>query len=201
MKLSSDESELIVRDAAAWRAWLGSHHAEPEGVWLVLAKKGTVEPTSLGYDDALDEALCHGWIDGQVKRRDETTYKQRFTPRRRRSPWSKRNVEIAERLISEGRMQPAGHAEIERAKSDGRWEAAYAGPATIEVPDDLAKALAANPDAQAMFEQLTKQNRYAVLYRVTTAKRAETRERRIGEFVAMLARGETPYPQKRRSDL
>ena len=98
-------------------------------------------------------------------------------------------------------MQPAGHAEIERAKSDGRWEAAYAGPATIEVPDDLAKALAANPDAQAMFEQLTKQNRYAVLYRVTTAKRAETRERRIGEFVAMLARGETPYPQKRRSDV
>ena len=200
MKLSSDESELIVRDAAAWRAWLAEHHAEPEGVWLVLAKKGTVEPTSLGYDDALEEALCHGWIDGQVKRRDDTTYRQRFTPRRKRSPWSKRNVGIAERLVSEGRMHPAGHAEVERAKSDGRWDAAYAGPATIEVPEDLAAALAAEPKAQELFEQLTSQNRYAVLYRVTTARRAETRRRRIEEFVAMLARGETPYPQKRRAD-
>ena len=149
------EAELIVRDAAAWRAWLAEHHAEPEGVWLVLAKKGTVEPTSLSYDDALEEALCHGWIDGQVQRRDETTYKQRFTPRRKRSPWSKRNVGIAERLVSEGRMHEAGYAEIERAKSDGRWDAAYAGPATIEVPEDLAAALAAEPKAQAMFELLT----------------------------------------------
>ncbi len=200
MKLSSDESELIVRDAAAWRAWLAEHNAEPEGVWLVLAKKGTVEPTSLGYDDALEGALCHGWIDGQVKRRDDTTYRQRFTPRRKRSPWSKRNVGIAERLVSEGRMHPAGHAEVERAKSDGRWDAAYAGPATIEVPEDLAAALAAEPKAQELFEQLTSQNRYAVLYRVTTARRAETRRRRIEEFVAMLARGETPHPQKRRAD-
>jgi uncharacterized protein YdeI (YjbR/CyaY-like superfamily) len=200
VKLSSDGSELIVRDAAAWRAWLAEHHAEPDGVWLVLAKKGTVEPTSLGYDDALEEALCHGWIDGQVLRRDETTYKQRFTPRRKRSPWSKRNVGIADRLAAEGRMHAAGLAEIERAKSDGRWETAYAGPATIEVPDDLAQALAASPKAQAMFEVLTKQNRYAVLYRVTTAKRADARARRIDEFVAMLARGETPYPQKRRPD-
>jgi len=201
VKLSSDGSELIVPDAAAWRTWLAEHHAEPDGVWLVLAKKGTVEPTSLGYDDALEEALCHGWIDGQVRRRDETTYKQRFTPRRNRSPWSKRNVGIAERLDEEGRMHPAGQAEIERAKSDGRWEAAYAGPATIEVPGDLAAALAAEPKAKELFERLTSQNRYAVLYRVTTAKRAETRERRVREFVAMLARGETPYPQKRRSDV
>jgi uncharacterized protein YdeI (YjbR/CyaY-like superfamily) len=199
-KLSTAESELIVRDAAAWRAWLAEHHAEPEGVWLVLAKKGTVEPTSLGYDDALEEALCHGWIDGQVRRRDETTYKQRFTPRRARSQWSKRNVGIAERLVAEGRMHPGGHAEIERAKADGRWDAAYGGPATIEVPEDLAEALATSPKALHMFERLTRQNRYAVLYRVTTAKRAETRRRRIDEFVAMLARGETPYPQKRRAD-
>jgi uncharacterized protein YdeI (YjbR/CyaY-like superfamily) len=197
---SSAGSELIVRDGAAWRAWLGKHHAEPEGVWLVLAKKGTVDPTSLSYDDALEEALCHGWIDGQARRRDETTYKQRFTLRRKRSPWSKRNVGIAERLVAEGRMHPAGHAEIERAKSDGRWDAAYAGPATIEIPEDLAAALAAEPKAQAMFDRLTSQNRYAVLYRVTTAKRAETRRRRIDGFVAMLARGETPYPQKRRAD-
>jgi uncharacterized protein YdeI (YjbR/CyaY-like superfamily) len=199
MKNSTPDSELVVRDVRAWRAWLRKHHAEPDGVWLVLAKKGTREPTSLTYDEALEEALCHGWIDGQVRRRDDDTYRQRFTPRRARSPWSKRNVGIAERLVAEGRMQPAGAAEVERAKADGRWEAAYAGPATIEVPDDLAAALAAEPKAPALFDVLTSQNRYAVLYRVTTAKRADTRSRRIAEFVAMLARGETPYPQQRRA--
>ncbi len=189
--------ELIVGDAAAWRAWLAAHHGEVDGVWLVLAKKGTTEPTTVTHDQALEEALCFGWIDGQARGRDAATSLQRFTPRRRRSSWSKRNVGIAERLIAEGRMQPAGIAEVERAKTDGRWEAAYAGPATIEVPPDLAAALAAEPRAQAMFEILTSQNRYSVLYRVTTAKRAETRARRIEQFVAMLARGETPYPQKR----
>jgi uncharacterized protein YdeI (YjbR/CyaY-like superfamily) len=198
VELSSADSDLLLRDAADWRAWLDAHHAESDGVWLVLAKKGTVRPTRLTYDDALEEALCHGWIDGQVRRRDEATYRQRFTPRRARSPWSKRNVGLAERLVAEGRMQPAGAAEIERAKADGRWEAAYAGPATIEVPDDLAAALAAEPRAKAMFDALTSRNRYAVLYRVTTAKRADTRARRIEQFVAMLARGETPYPQRRR---
>lgn len=184
-------------DGAAWRAWLREHHDTPAGVWLVLAKKGTTEPTNLTYDQALEEALCHGWIDGQGRRRDEATSLQRFTPRRPRSSWSKRNVAIAERLIAEGRMHPAGIAEVGRAKADGRWEAAYAGSASIEVPPDLAKALAAEPRAQAMFEILTRQNQYAVLYRITTAKRAETRARRIEQFVAMLARGEAPYPQKR----
>jgi uncharacterized protein YdeI (YjbR/CyaY-like superfamily) len=188
--------ELIVSDAAAWRVWLGKHHANPAGVWLVLAKKGTEEPTSLTYDQALEEALCHGWIDGQARRRDETTYRQRFTPRRRRSSWSKRNTGIAERLLAEQRMHPAGVAEVERAKTDGRWDAAYAGPKSIEVPPDLAEALAAEPGAQTMFEGLTSQNRYAVLYRIATAKRADTRARRIGEFVAMLGRGETIHPQK-----
>jgi uncharacterized protein YdeI (YjbR/CyaY-like superfamily) len=189
--------ELIVSDAAAWRSWLGQHHTDQAGVWLVLAKKGTEKPTSLTYDQALEEALCHGWIDGQSRRRDETTYRQRFTPRRKRSAWSKRNTRLADRLRAEGRMHPAGHAEVERAKADGRWDAAYAGPASIEVPPDLAEALAAAPKAQAMFETLNGQNRYAVLYRVVTAKRADTRARRIQEFVAMLARGETVYPQKR----
>jgi uncharacterized protein YdeI (YjbR/CyaY-like superfamily) len=188
--------ELVVKNAAAWRAWLRKRHDEPEGVWLVLAKKGTKTPTSLTYDDALEEALCHGWIDGQVRRRDDATYLQRFTPRRRRSPWSQRNVGIAERLLAEGRMHSAGVAEIERAKEDGRWQAAYPGSAAIEVPADLAAALAAEPKAKAMFERLNSRNRYAVLYRVTTAKRAETRARRIEEYVAMLARGETVYPQK-----
>jgi uncharacterized protein YdeI (YjbR/CyaY-like superfamily) len=191
--------ELIVRDAAAWRAWLAKHHANPAGVWLVLAKKGTEQPTSLTYDQALEEALCHGWIDGQVRRRDEATYRQRFTPRRRQSAWSKRNTGIAERLLAEGRMHPAGAAEIERAKADGRWDAAYAGPAAIEVPPDLAEALAAEPRARSMFESLNSQNRYAVLYRIATAKRADTRARRIEEFVAMLARGETVYPKKPRA--
>ena len=190
--------ELIVRDAAAWRTWLANHHADPTGVWLVLAKKGTEKPTSLTYDQALEEALCHGWIDGQAGRRDESTYRQRFSPRRRRSAWSKRNTGIAERLIAEERMHPAGHAEVERAKADGRWEAAYAGPASMEVSADLAEALAAEPKAQAMFEGLNSQNRYAILYRIATAKRADTRARRIREFVAMLARGETVHPQKRR---
>jgi len=189
--------ELIVRDAEAWRTWLAKHHADPAGVWLVLAKKGTEKPTSLTHDQALEEALCHGWIDGQAGRRDDTTYRQRFTPRRKRSAWSKRNTGIAERLEEEGRMHPAGRAEVERARADGRWDAAYAGPASIEVPPDLTEALAAEPKAQAMFEALNSQNRYAVLYRVATAKRAETRARKIEQFVAMLARGETIYPQRR----
>ena len=195
--MAAEQPELIVRDPDEWRAWLREHHGDPAGVWLVLAKKGTVEPTSLTYDQALEEALCHGWIDGQVGRRDEATYRQRFTPRRPRSTWSKRNTGLAERLVAEGRMHPAGVAELERAKADGRWEAAYAGAADIEVPPDLAAALAAEPKAQAMFEALSGQNRYAVLYRIATAKRADTRARRIEQLVAMLARGETVHPQKR----
>jgi uncharacterized protein YdeI (YjbR/CyaY-like superfamily) len=198
MSTAGDLPELTVSDAVAWRAWLDEHHADRRGVWLVLAKKGTTEPTSLTYAEALDEALGHGWIDGQVRRRDEVTYRQRFTPRGPRSSWSKNNVTNVERLHAAGRMHPAGLAEVARARADGRWEAAYAGPATIEVPPDLAEALAANPGAERMFAILTSQNRYAVLYRVTAAKQARTRCKRIGEFVAMLARGETVYPQRRR---
>jgi uncharacterized protein YdeI (YjbR/CyaY-like superfamily) len=190
--------ELLVTDARRWDAWLSRHGEAHAGVWLVLAKKGTLEPTRLGYDEALLAALCHGWIDGQVRRRDELTYRQRFTPRRPRSPWSRRNVGIAERLIAEGRMRPAGLRAVESARADGRWEAAYAGPATAEVPADLREALAAEPRAAEMFAILTSQNRYAILYRVETAKRAQTRAKRIADFVAMLARGETPYPQRRK---
>jgi uncharacterized protein YdeI (YjbR/CyaY-like superfamily) len=190
--------ELIVADERAWLQWLAEHHGEPRGVWLVLAKKGTATPTSLSYDEALDHALCHGWIDGQVKRRDEATYRQRFTPRRPRSAWSKRNVAIVERLTAEGRMRAAGRAAVAAAQADGRWNAAYAGQAKIEVPDDLAAALQAEPRAKAMFEILTSQNRYAVLLRIDGAKRAETRVRRIEQFVAMLARGGTVHPQKRK---
>jgi uncharacterized protein YdeI (YjbR/CyaY-like superfamily) len=195
--MPADLPELTVDDAAAWREWLRMHQASATGVWLVLAKKGTRDPTTLGYDQALEEALCHGWIDGQRGPRDESTYRVRFTPRRPRSPWSARNVDLVTRLEWEGRMQPAGRAEVDRAKADGRWDAAYAGQASMGVPADLATALAAEPRAAAMFDLLTSQNRYAVLYRIDSAKRSDTRARRIEQYVAMLARGETVYPQKR----
>ena len=198
--VSPELPELIVTDGDAWREWLGAHHETAAGVWLVLAKKGTTDPTSLTYDAALDEALCHGWIDGQVGRRDESTYRQRFTPRRARSQWSARNVGIVSRLIDQGRMQPAGLEQVQQAKANGRWDSAYAGPAGIEVPTDLDAALTAAQGARAMFEILTSQNRFAVLYRIDGAKRPETRARRIEQFVAMLERGETVYPQKRTLD-
>jgi uncharacterized protein YdeI (YjbR/CyaY-like superfamily) len=197
-RVAEELPELIVADAPAWRTWLAEHHDARPGVWLVLAKKGTTEPTSLGYDEALEEALCHGWIDGQVRRRDEATFRQRFTPRRARSAWSKRNVGIVERLLAQKRMRPAGLRAVQAAQADGRWQAAYAGQATIEVPADLAAALAAEPRAQAMFEILTSQNRYSVLLRIDSAKRSDTRARRIEQFVEMLARGETIHPQKRK---
>ncbi|HET8617254.1 MAG TPA: YdeI/OmpD-associated family protein [Actinomycetales bacterium] len=196
--MADELPELCLPDATAWRAWLAEHHDQPQGVWLLLAKKGTTEPTSLRYDQALDEALCFGWIDGQVRGGSDGIYRQRWTPRRARSPWSRRNVDHATRLTRQGVMQPSGLREIERAKADGRWESAYAGPAAIEVPADLAAALALRPRAQAMFETLTSQNRYAVLLRLTRAKRPETRARRLRQYVEMLARGETIYPQRRR---
>lgn len=198
--MPSDVPTLTVADADAWHAWLDAHHAGSSGVWLVLAKKGTIDPTSLTYDQALDEALCHGWIDGQRRSGDASTFVQRFTPRRPRSAWSKRNVGLVERLAKEGRMRPAGRLEVERARADGRWQAAYAGQRAIGMPADLAAGLAAEPKAQAMFEILTSQNRYAILYRIEGAKRAETRARRIEQFVAMLARGESIYPQRRSLD-
>lgn len=195
--MPDDLPELTVTDAAEWMGWLDEHFDAPAGVWLVLAKKGTTDPTSLTYDEALDEALCHGWIDGQVRRRDAASYRQRFTPRAARSAWSKRNVGIIDRLTAEGRMHPSGVAQVDRAKADGRFEAAYAGQATIEVPADLAAALEAEPAARAMFEVLTSQNRYAVLYRIDRVKRPESRARSIERFVAMLARRETIHPQTR----
>jgi uncharacterized protein YdeI (YjbR/CyaY-like superfamily) len=194
---SAELQDLLVADGHAWKEWLGANHETSSGAWLVLAKKNTTDPTSLTYDVALEEASCHGWIDGQVGRRDELTYRQRFTPRRTRSQWSARNVAIVSALITEGRMQPAGMREVERAQADGRWDAASTGQARMEVPADLNTALCAAPQAQAMFDILTGQNRYAVLYRIERAKDPDTRARRIEQFVAMLERGQTVYPQKR----
>lgn len=192
--------ELLVTGVAQWRAWLADNHATSTGVRLVLAKKGVAGPTTLTYVDALPEALCYGWIDGHLTRGDRATYYVRFTPRRARSPWSQRNVQTAERLIAQGRMQPAGLAEVERAKADGRWQSAYSGSASLVIPDDLLDALAASPGAQRMWEVLTRTNKYAVVYRVREAKRAETRARRIQQYVDMLARGDTPHPQKRKPE-
>jgi len=189
--------ELLVPDAGAWRAWLEEHHATVPAVWLVLTKKGGAA-TALTYAQALDEALCYGWIDGQVRRRDAESTFQRWTPRGPRSRWSARNVAHVERLEAAGRMSPAGRAAVAAAKADGRWEAAYAGPATAETPADLLAAIAAVPEAQAMYDVLTSQNRYALYHRLSAVKGAQTRARRIEEYVAMLARHETIHPQRRR---
>lgn len=197
--MAVDLEELLVPDPGAWRAWLEEHHDTSPGVWLVLTKKGGTR-TTMTWASAVDEALCFGWIDGQARRRDDETSLQRMTPRRPRSMWSARNVAHIDRLEREGRMTPAGRAAVEAAKADGRWDAAYAPPSEAVVPDDLLAAIAADPAAQAMFEVLTKTNRYALIHRLGQVKRAETRERRIGEFVAMLARQETVYPQRARPD-
>jgi uncharacterized protein YdeI (YjbR/CyaY-like superfamily) len=187
--------ELVVPDAEALRAWLLDHHTTSPGVWLALTRKGGTL-TTLTWQQAVDEALCVGWIDGQARKRDEETSSIRFTPRGPRSSWSQRNVGHVARLEMDGRMLPAGRAAVEAARADGRWQAAYAPPSEAEVPAALADAIAANPAAQAMFDVLTKANRFALIHRLGSVKRAETRERKIGEFVAMLARHETIYPQK-----
>lgn len=189
--------ELLLPDAQRWREWLEENHASSSGVWLVLHKKGGTV-TTLTWATALDEALCFGWIDGQARKRDGESSFQRFTPRGPQSIWSLRNVGHIERLEAEGKMRDAGRAAVERAKANGRWERAYAGPATAVVPDDLAAAIAANPDAQAMFDVLTSQNRYALIFRLSQLKTEAGRKKRIGSFVDMLARHEAPYPQKRK---
>ncbi|GAA2329801.1 YdeI/OmpD-associated family protein [Dactylosporangium salmoneum] len=187
--------ELIVADAEALRAWLLSHHVTSAGVWLALTRKGGTV-TTVTWQQAVDEALCFGWIDGQARKGDQEISWIRFTPRRPRSSWSQRNIAHVARLEAQGRMLPAGRAVVEAAKADGRWAVAYAPPSEAEVPADLIAAIAADPAAQAMFDVLTKTNRFALIYRVNAVKRAQTRERKISEFVAMLARHETVYPQK-----
>jgi uncharacterized protein YdeI (YjbR/CyaY-like superfamily) len=171
-------------------AWLGEHAGDSDGIWLKFAKKGS-GIRSVVYPQALESALCHGWIDGQVKRLDEDHYLQRFTPRRARSKWSKRNRKMAERLIAEGRMRPAGLAEVERAQRDGRWEEAYDSPSTATVPADFQAALDAEPAAAEFFSGLGSTKRYPFLYRIQDAKRPETRAKRIAEYVELLRAGRT----------
>jgi uncharacterized protein YdeI (YjbR/CyaY-like superfamily) len=177
---------------AEWEAWLDAEHAGSDGVWVKFAKKGSGVP-SVAYAEAVEVALCYGWIDSQVTSLDERFYLQKFTPRRARSKWSRVNRDKVEELTKQGRMTPAGLEQVELAKADGRWEAAYAPPASVEVPDDLRAALDASPQAAEFFATLNKSNRVAIVYQVEDAKKPETRVRRIEKFVAMMERGEKLY--------
>jgi uncharacterized protein YdeI (YjbR/CyaY-like superfamily) len=192
--MTSDSLPVISFESGeAWESWLATEHASAAGVWLKIAKKGSSSRT-ISYADALAVALCFGWIDGQKGKLDDDFWLQRFTPRRPGSRWSRINTDRAAELIESGRMRPAGQAEVDRAKADGRWAAAYASQSAITMPDDLAAELGRNDVARAFFETLSSVNRYAILYRVTTARRPETRAQRIATYVAMLARHETLYP-------
>lgn len=178
--------------AAAWATWLEKNHATSSGLWMQLMKKGSGRK-SVTYAEALDEALCHGWIDGQKRSFDEESWLQKFTPRGRKSIWSKINQEKVAALEKAGRMKPAGLAAVAAAKADGRWDAAYESQSRMTVPDDFKALLARHPQAEAFFATLKSASRFAILFRLQTAKKAETRARKMDEFVAMLARGEAPH--------
>lgn len=183
---------LAFASSEDWEAWLEREHAASDGVWIKFAKKGS-GVASVAYPEAVEVALCYGWIDSQMQSLDERFYVQKFTPRRARSKWSRINRDKIEELTKAGRMKPAGLAEVELAKADGRWEAAYASPSTVEVPPDLQRALDASPQAAEFWAGLNKANRYAIVYQLEDAKKPETRERRLAKFMAMLERGEKLY--------
>jgi uncharacterized protein YdeI (YjbR/CyaY-like superfamily) len=189
----NDLPTVLFASEALWETWLEENFDTSQGVWLKIAKKGAEQP-SVSYPEALDVALCFGWIDGQKNKFDDQYWLQKFTPRRARSIWSKVNQEKVATLIANGRMRDSGLKEIERAKSDGRWDAAYESQSRITMPEDLQAALDQNPDAKAFFEQLNSANRYAILHRIITAKKPETRKRNIDKFIAMLKAGEKLHP-------
>jgi len=180
---------LHFRSPSEFRKWLAKNHRQPEGIWLRICKKASKE-SSVTYAQALDEALCFGWIDGQKQRHDDYSWLQKFTPRRRQSVWSKINTQHAERLIQAKRMKTAGQAQINGAKKDGRWTAAYDSPSKSTIPEDFLAALRKNKNAQAFFESLNKANLYAIAYRLQTAKKPETRQKRMTAILAMLAKGQ-----------
>lgn len=190
---AGDKPILMFDRKSGWARWLHKNHNTSPGGWLRLAKKAS-GLKSVSYDEALDVALCYGWIDGQGKSDGEQYWLLKFTPRGKRSVWSKRNREKVLALIAAGDMKPAGLAEVERARRDGRWNAAYDSPSRITVPDDLQAALDENRRAKRFFETVDRQNRYAILFRIHTARKAETRAKRIQQSVKMLARGEKVYP-------
>ena len=196
MPLKTKKEDYQLKKFATQRSfeqWLSRNYAKAQGIRIQFAKKST-KIRSINYAEALDVALCYGWIDGMAKAIDSEWYWQRFTPRRSRSLWSKRNRDLVARLIAEGRMQPAGQAEIDRAKADGRWDAAYDSPANATIPEDLAAELNKSPEAKKFFETLNAQNRYAILHRLMIAKKPETRAKRLATFVAMLREGRKIYP-------
>lgn len=186
--MATDRPTIYFASQRDWEEWLEENHADSPGVWIKMAKKASGIP-SVNHKEALEEALCFGWIDGQAKSLDEQYTLRMFTPRRARSTWSKINVGHIERLTGEGRLRPAGLREVDAAKADGRWDAAYSSQATIEVPEDFARALRAEPQAQQFFDSLTKAARWPFLFRLTTIKRPETRARRIVQYVELLAQG------------
>jgi uncharacterized protein YdeI (YjbR/CyaY-like superfamily) len=185
---------LTCRSRGEWAKWLAAHHAKSDGIWLRLFKKSS-DVVGVSRPEALDEALCYGWIDGQVKKLDDVSWLQKFTPRRKKSIWSKINVGHATRLIEAGKMKPAGLREVEQAREDGRWEVAYDSPKSSEMPSDFLEALSRNTRANAFFQTLNKANRYAISWRLQTAKKPETRERRMRAIVAMLAHRQAFHPQ------
>lgn len=188
-----NDRKITFANQADWEAWLGVNGKLVTGAWLRIAKKSARRPT-ITYAQALEVAICHGWIDGQKRTESEHYWLQRFTPRTTRSIWSKINKAKAEALISAGRMRPAGLREVNRAKQDGRWDAAYSSASTSTVPDDLQQALNANPSAKRFFATLDGTNRYAILFRIQNVKRAETRARKISQFIRMLNNGEKIHP-------
>lgn len=189
--MTDSYNTLQFESADQWRAWLDVHHDATQGVWIQIFKKASGVPT-VTYAEALDEALCYGWIDGQKKSYDNESYVQKFTPRRPRSMWSKRNIEHVARLTEQGLMTPAGLREVMRAKQDGRWHAAYDSPATMTMPIEFTAALAANPKALAFYETLSKSQLYSIGYRLQTAKRPETRTRRIADILQKLENNQPP---------
>lgn len=192
----ADAPTLAFEDQAAFRRWVQAHQTDQDGIWLKLAKKGS-GVASVTYAEAVDVALCFGWIDGQSRSLDDAFYTQRFTPRRPRSKWSKINIGKVAALVESGEMTALGLAEVDRAKADGRWAAAYDPPSSASVPDDLQAALEANPKAKASFSTITRTSRYSIIYQLGDAKRPETRQRRIEKFIADLAAGEQPHPPRR----
>lgn len=190
--MADDYAIISFKTAREWRKWLQKHHADTQGVWMRLYKKASDTP-SISMAEALDTALCYGWIDGQRKSSNAQSYLQKFTPRRKHSMWSKRNIEYVERLTQAGLMMPAGLAEVTRAKADGRWDAAYDKPSEMTIPDYFLQALHSHPRAEKMFENLNKTNRYAIVWRLQTAKTEPTRIRRQEKIITMLEAGEKLY--------
>lgn len=184
---------LMLTSKSAWGEWLDTYHAQSDGVWLKIAKKSSTIVT-VSYAEALEEALCYGWIDGQKKTYDDLFWLQKFTPRRPKSVWSKVNIDKVTELIESGKMKPAGLKEVTEAKEEGRWQAAYESQRNFTMPEDFQAELDKNPRAKAFFDTLNKQNRYAIYFRIHSAKKPETRQARINKFIAMLANNEKLYP-------